>query len=403
MCVRGNMKRTDVNYDSNISTVLGPDTCQDYYEILFNYVDEGFCVIEVIFDDRGRPVDYRFLLVNSSFERHTGLTAAAGRLMREMVPGHEQHWFDIYGRIAVTGEPVRFENQAAALNRWYTVYAFRVGAPEKHHVAVLFYDISEKKRAEDALRLSVEQLKESNARLSEANRTLDESNRRLADFVHIVSHDLKEPVRGLNSYCSLLLADSGSSLDEQGQRDLQKIKKMSARIGEMISDLLRYCVAGGESTPAEALDLGEVVSGVLDLVRAQVKNENVSFTAALPAAKVRCHKAHIAETFRNLIVNGIKYNKSDPKKIDIGFVRGHERNPGGYVFFVKDNGIGIPADKREAVFKMFRRLHARDAYGGGTGAGLAIVKKMIEQDKGEIWIEPNETGGSTFYFYFGCA
>jgi signal transduction histidine kinase len=397
------MKRTDLSYDSNTSTVLGPDICQDYYKVLFDYVDEGFCIIEVIFDDRGKPVDYRFLLVNASFERQTGLEAAAGRLMREMAPGHEQHWFDIYGRVAVTGEPVRFENEAAALNRWYTVYAFRVGAPEKHHVAILFYDITEKRRTEEALRLSVEQLKESNTRLSEANRTLDEGNRRLEDFVHIVSHDLKEPVRGLNSYCSLLLADSGASLDAQGQRDLQKIKKMSARIGEMISDLLRYCAAGVEGTAVEALDLRDVVSAILDLVQPQVKNEHVSFTTSLPAAKVRCHKAHIAETFRNLIVNAIKYNKNDPKKIDIGFVTGHARNPGGYVFFVKDNGIGIPADKREAVFKMFRRLHARDAYGGGTGAGLAIVKKMIEQDKGEIWIEPNESGGSTVYFYFGCA
>jgi len=92
--------------------------------------------------------------VNPAFAGQTGLTDAVNNWMRELVPDHEQHWFDIYGRVALTGEPLRFERFAVALHRWYDVYAFRVGEPEAHHVAILFNDISDRRRTEAALRES---------------------------------------------------------------------------------------------------------------------------------------------------------------------------------------------------------------------------------------------------------
>lgn len=121
---------------------------EEQYRTLFESIDEGFCVIEMLFDANDLPADYRFLQINPAFERQTGLVDATGRTIREMVPNHEDHWFEIYGRIALTGEPARFENRAAALDRWYDVYAFRVGCPEERRVAVLFRDIIDRKRAE---------------------------------------------------------------------------------------------------------------------------------------------------------------------------------------------------------------------------------------------------------------
>jgi len=117
------------------------------YRTLFESIDEGFCVIEVLFDAANRPVDYRFLEANPAFVSQTGLHDAVGRTMRDLAPGHEAHWFEIYGRVARTGEPVRFENPAQALNRWYDVFAFRVGEPGAHQVAVVFKDVSEQRRA----------------------------------------------------------------------------------------------------------------------------------------------------------------------------------------------------------------------------------------------------------------
>jgi PAS domain S-box-containing protein len=127
---------------------------EERYRSLFNSIDAGFCIIEVKFDDAQRPVDYRFLEVNPAFARQSGLHDAEGRWMRELAPAHEQHWFESYGRVALTGEPARFENRAVALDRWFDVYAFRVGEPDARHVAVLFIDITERKSVEAALRES---------------------------------------------------------------------------------------------------------------------------------------------------------------------------------------------------------------------------------------------------------
>lgn len=120
------------------------------YRTLFESIDEGFCVVEMIFDETGKVVDYRFLEVNAAFERQTGLIGVKGKTICELVPGHDLHWFEIYGRVALTGEPVRFQSRADALHRWFDAYAFRIGPPEHSRVAVLFNDITERKRAEEA-------------------------------------------------------------------------------------------------------------------------------------------------------------------------------------------------------------------------------------------------------------
>jgi signal transduction histidine kinase len=124
------------------------------YRTLLESIDFGFSTIEVLFDDKGQAIDYVFLDVNPAFERQTGLHDAAGRRMRELVPGHESHWFEIYGEVARTGEPVRFDEPAAALGRWYTVYACRVGDPEQRRVAILFNDISRQKKGLEDLHAS---------------------------------------------------------------------------------------------------------------------------------------------------------------------------------------------------------------------------------------------------------
>jgi len=132
---------------------------EEKYRTLFDSIDEGFCTIEMLFDGNDKPVDFRFLEVNPSFEKQTGIQNARGRRMREIAPLHEAHWFEIYGKISLTGEPARFESPAAQLHRWYDVYAFRVGEPQERQVAVLFNNITERKRAEEELRESEARLR----------------------------------------------------------------------------------------------------------------------------------------------------------------------------------------------------------------------------------------------------
>lgn len=121
---------------------------EEKYRTLFNSIDQGFCICEMIVDDDGRPIDYRFLEVNARFEDHTGLKDATGRTALELVPNLERHWVEIYGKVALTGERLHFVQGSDAMGRWFDVYAFRIEEPELLRFAILFTEISERKHAE---------------------------------------------------------------------------------------------------------------------------------------------------------------------------------------------------------------------------------------------------------------
>ena len=143
----------DVTARKQAQEALGDS--EQKFRTLFESMDEGYCVIEMIFDADARPADYRFLEVNPAFETHTGIHNAQGKLMREIAPDHDAYWFEIYGKVAVTGESIRFVQEAKALgDRWFDVYAFRLGGHGSHKVAILFSNISDRKASEDALRAS---------------------------------------------------------------------------------------------------------------------------------------------------------------------------------------------------------------------------------------------------------
>ncbi|MEW6117501.1 MAG: EAL domain-containing protein [Nitrospirota bacterium] len=182
------------------------------YRTLFNAIDEGFCIIEVMFDEHEKPVDYRFLEINPSFEKQTGLIDAQGKRMRELAPKHEEYWFETYGNIALTGQPVRFQSRAEQLQRWFDVYAFRFGQPEDRQVAVLFNDITERKRIEEEIK-----------HMAHHDALTGLPNRRL--FIDIITFALAEARRHKKRLALLFL-------------DLDRFKEVNDTLGHEAGDEL---------------------------------------------------------------------------------------------------------------------------------------------------------------------
>ena len=162
------------------------------YRALFESIDEGVCIIEMIFDGQGKAVDYCFIEVNPAFEQHTGLVDVVGRRMRELVPEHEAHWYQIYGEVALTGEPIRFQRRAGMLDRWFDVYAFRYGKPDERQGAIVFSNITDQVRTEAALlagHVRFRRLSEGLERLSRADSSAELLDQLLRAAQELVAAD----------------------------------------------------------------------------------------------------------------------------------------------------------------------------------------------------------------------
>jgi signal transduction histidine kinase len=237
--------------------------------------------------------------------------------------------------------------------------------------------------------------------LADRNLELDRSNRELDDFAYIASHDLKEPLRGIHNFSVFLLEDYAGKLDAEGREKLETLTRLSRRMETLIDTLLHFSRVGRLDLAIDRVDLNEIVAAVTDSLAISLRESNAEVRLPRPLPVVRCDRARVGEIFSNLIINAVKYNDKEHKLVEIGVVgkEGSGRRRGDpEVFYVRDNGIGIPAKHFESVFRIFKRLHGRDQFGGGTGAGLTIVKKIVERHGGRIWIESTPGKGTTFYF-----
>lgn len=262
---------------------------------------------------------------------------------------------------------------------------------------------------ERAIRYAIDR-KRNELALAEQARALARSNAELEDFAYIASHDLKEPLRGIRNYADFFIEDHGAKVSEEGLQQLQTIVRLTKRMEDLIETLLHYSRVGRVDLAMVETDLQDIMAQVLDSLQISLQEAGVEVRFPKPLPTIVCDQARVAEIFRNLVTNAMKYNDKEEKWIEIGFhanegetaaTNGHgspspQRKP--IVFYVRDNGIGIPEKHRDSVFRIFRRLHGRDKYGGGTGAGLTVVKKVVERHEGKIWLESEVGEGTTFYF-----
>jgi PAS domain S-box-containing protein len=220
-----------------------------------------------------------------------------------------------------------------------------------------------------------------------------ERNKELDDFTYVVSHDLKEPLISIEGYSRILLKDYREKVDEDGKEYLNSVVQSTGRMKSLIDDLLTLSRLGRVSESQEMVSSNRVVQEILHDLRFTIEDKGVRVTAAEDLPDVRYNATQLTMVFRNLIANALKFNDKPDPAITIGC----ERRRDHVVFSVTDNGIGIEPQYYEKIFLIFQRLQRSEAY-RGTGAGLTIVKKIVEKHRGRIWVESVVGSSTTFFF-----
>jgi PAS domain S-box-containing protein len=260
----------------------------------------------------------------------------------------------------------------------------------------ILVDITDRREAEDALRRLADELEqrviERTSELSARNEELRRSNADLQDFTYAVSHDLQEPLRMVTSYVQLLERRFGEKWDHAGRDFFRYALDGAQRMETMIASLLDYGRIGAMPLTLAPTDCERLLAFVrLDLERRVAESGTVLTNEPLPT--LSADSAQLLRVFTNLVANAIKFRSAENPFVHVAARRGD----GEWVFFVRDNGIGIDPRHHERIFSVFQRLHTRTEY-DGTGIGLAVCKKIVERHGGRIWVESAPQHGSTFYF-----
>ncbi len=236
-------------------------------------------------------------------------------------------------------------------------------------------------------------LRQKNKQIEAQNEKLIRSNSALEQFAYVASHDLKEPLRNISSFSSLLKRNYESKLDKTGKDYIEIITKGVRHMSSLLEDVLAYSrLTQNTLTRDEEINMNDVVASVKETLEQVIDEKNVLITADdLP--KVKSNSIQMYQLLQNLISNGIKFNNKTKPTVHVGYIR----EKGQHHFTVSDNGIGINKEYENKIFQIFQRLHKKEEY-TGTGIGLAICERIVKQHGGEIWLESEEEKGSTFHF-----
>ena len=354
---------------------------EERYRALFESMDEAFCLVDMIFDSSGRGSDFRFLEVNPAFRKHTGLTDPVGQRMSTLVPDNESIWSETFGRVATTGIPVRFIDEAKGLGRWFDVYVTRLGDSGSTTVAVLFSDITDRKRADDDLRRLADELAE--------------SDRRKTEFLATLAHELRNPLAPLSSGLQVMKLSAADPAAIERTRGM--MERQVSHMVHLVDDLL---------------DIARITTGKVDLKKERVELQTIIASAvetSMPLIEAGRHEllvhmpdeelllevdlTRVAQVVSNLLNNAAKYT---PARGRIGLTV--QREGSQVVIAVSDTGIGIPAAAMPTVFEMFTQVGRNmERAQGGLGIGLSLVRRLIELHGGTVDAASDGVGrGSTF-------
>ena len=371
------------------------------YHTLFDAIDEAYCIIEMRIEPN-EPLDYRFIEVNQVFEKQSTLLDAKGKWMRELRPEHEESWFEIYRDVALTGTPIRFEHGGKELdNRWFSLYAFRVGDPEQKRVAVLFSDITNRKRSEEELREAKEGLEvrvqERTTELSRTVQTLqvetDERIQAVEELRHRdqlliqqsrlaamgemlvnISHQWRQPLNVLGLILQELYRNykRGTFSQEYLESSVAKAKQQISVMSRTIDDFRDFL---NPQKIKVSFDAKDVVEASLSLIKESFQQARIEVRMqAEEPVSIEGYRNEYSQALLNILLNArdilLERRVANPK-VTIRIFSRHGKS----VVTITDNAGGIPVEIMDKIFDPYFTTKPPDK---GTGIGLFMSRTIIE-------------------------
>lgn len=366
---------------------------------VFNSSVSGITGRSAVRDAKGKIRDFTYLAINKAAEKILGLSEKSiGKKMSALKATDKKH-LDQYAEVVETGQPLHFEYYTEKERKWYDVVVVKM----MDGIVTTHTDVTDKKVAADLIAKNFDELKSTSKELSSAYTELEQTNFDLMQFASVISHDLKEPLRKIQTFGDRLQVKSSHKLSDEEKKYLDKMISSSLRMKTLIDDLLLYSKLSNKSAMFSSVDLNKIIHQIQDDLEIQIREKKASIDAGqlpvLPAVPGQMH-----QFFQNLISNSLKFIHGQSPVISIAQVPVDKKmakkfgiDPEEFLCIrLKDNGIGFDGKYSEKIFGVFQRLSTEANY-PGTGIGLAICKRIAENHNGFVYATGTPNKGASFF------
>lgn len=375
---------------------------EEMYHLLVDHMQLGLALHEVICDEQGEVIDYRFLDLNPAYEKLVGFKkkSTIGKTVLEILPDLEREWIEKFGKVALSGEAITYDNYVESLGKHYETIAY---CPEPGKFAVLVEDITSRKKTEELIREKSEELEAQNEEYQQINEELyaakeraEESDRLKSSFLANLSHEIRTPMNGMLGFASLLKI-SDLTIEKRDEY-IDIILKSGNHLLSVITDIIEISkIETKQIKPSFFdVDIGQLLEDLYQTIGITIpegKDMQLVYTPIEEQLVISTDQAKLLQVLTNLITNAIKFTRHGT--VEFGCTK--KRNT--IQFFVRDTGIGISASNQQIIFDRFRQVEDEHTIKqGGSGLGLAISKAYVEMLGGAIWVESKVGKGSVFYF-----